>query len=122
MAHWTIRNRTRGTIVAQHAELASSWLARLRGLIGRQRLGAGEALIISPCNSIHTLFMAFPIQVLFVGEGNVVLRTTLGVAPWRIGPIVPQARYVIELPRGSIEASKTVAGDTLDWVPWTRGV
>ncbi|MDI7278154.1 MAG: DUF192 domain-containing protein [Anaerolineae bacterium] len=109
-------NRTRGTIVAREAEVASSWFCRLRGLIGRRQLEPGHGLIIRPCSSVHTFFMAFPIELLFVGEGNQVLRATEAIDPWRIGPIVPGARYVVELPAGAVAESQTTAGDELEWV------
>ena len=111
-----VRNRTRDTVVAQRAGLARSRWARLRGLIGRRCLAAGEGLIIQPCSSIHTFFMAFPIDVLFVGQGERVLRAAPAVAPWRIGPVVPQARYVVELPPGAVSASATQPGDELQLV------
>lgn len=117
MRRIVVRNRTRGTVVAEDAELASSWFARLRGLIGRAGLRPGEGLVIDPCSSIHTFFMAFPIEVLFVDEGNRVLRATQPVAPWHIGPIQPGARYVVELPAGAVSASQTACGDELELAP-----
>lgn len=117
MRQIVVRNRTRGTTLAENAELASSWFERLRGLIGRAGLGPAEGLVIDPCSSIHTFFMAFPIEVLFVGEGNRVLLATQPVAPWRIGPIVSGARYVVELPVGAVSASQTACGDELELAP-----
>lgn len=111
-----VRNRTKGTVVAQNAGLANNWLTRLRGLIGRRNLGPGEGLIIKPCSSIHTFFMAFPIEILFVDEANRVLRATEPIDAWRIGPIVAKARYVVELPEGTISASQIECGDVLEWV------
>lgn len=112
-----VRNQTRGTIVAENAKVANSWFARSRGLIGRTSLKPGEGLIIDPCSSIITFFMAFPIEVLFVDEGHRVLCATEPVAPWRIGPIVSGARYVVELPVGAVSASKTACGDELELAP-----
>ena len=117
MKYVAVRNLTKGTVVAADAAVATGFLARLRGLIGRRSLAPGEAMIIRPCSSIHTCFMAFPIEVLFVGAGNQVLKATNPIEPWRIGPIVPEATYVVELPAGSIAASRTASGDVLEWVP-----
>ena len=116
MEQMLVRNRTRGTIVAASAGLATSWWARLRGLMGRQSLLPGEGLIIRPCSSIHTCFMAFPIEVLFVGAEERVLRAAPAIPPWRIGPLVPRTRYVVELPAGAIAASRTADGDELELV------
>ena len=120
MKRFVVRNRTRDTVVAQSARLADNFFTRLRGLIGTRSLESGEGLIIRPCSSIHTFFMSFPIEVLFVGEGNRVLRATELIVPWRIGPIVSQGRYVVELPAGALAASRTENGDVLELVPIGR--
>ncbi len=110
-----VRNRTRATVVAQ-AELADGWLTRLRGLIGHSELAPGEGMIIEPCSSIHTFFMGFPIDVVFVSREGRVLRVAPAVPPWRVGPVARGARYVIELPAGALAGSRTQVGDELDWV------
>ncbi len=117
----TIRivNRTRDRMLAEHGELARSFLARGRGLMGRRELPPGYALIIYPEWSIHTFFMRIPIDVLFVDRGDRVIglrrampphRPFAGVVPWR-------GRYVIEMPAGVIDATGTVAGDQLALMP-----
>ncbi len=116
MVHVVVRNRTKETVIAEQAVLARGWWSRLRGLIGRRGLGPGEGLIIEPCSSIHTCFMAFPIEVLFVDRQHRVLRATAAIAPWRFGPVVARSRYVVELPVGAVAASQTEDGDELEWV------
>jgi uncharacterized protein len=114
-----ILNRTRDQLLADRAELARSFWARGRGLMGRAALPVGYALIIYPESSIHTFFMRIPIDVLFVGrDGRVVAlreamppnRPFAGVAPWR-------GLYVIELPAGVIAATSSVVGDQLVVTP-----
>ncbi len=112
-----VRNRTRGTVVARQAGLAKDSWSRLRGLMGRRSLAPDEGLIIRPCSSIHTCFMRFPIDVLFVDESNRVLRAFSGLSAWRFGPVVRQASYVVELPAGTIFTSQTEPGDLLEWGP-----
>lgn len=111
-----IRNRTRGTEIARSAEVANGWFTRLRGLMGRRELGPGEGMVIYPCSSIHTFFMAFPIDVLFADGAHRVIKVVPAVQPWRIGPVAAGARYVVELPVGTLLASRTVPGDELEWV------
>jgi len=111
-----IRNRTRGVEIAHSAEVANNWLTRLRGLMGRRELAAGEGMVIYPCSSIHTFFMAFPIDVAFADSEHRVVKVVPVVPPWRIGPVAPGARYVIELPAGTLLATRTVVGDQLEWV------
>lgn len=114
-----IENLTRGTVIADRAEVARSLLARGRGLMGRTALPAGYGLILIPESSIHMFFMRIPIDVLFVDRQHRVigLREALppwhpfaGVAPWR-------GHYVVELPVGAIRASRTEMGDELRVTP-----
>jgi len=110
-----IMNQTRDRILAAQGELARSFWARGRGLMGRATLPEGYALIILPESSIHTFFMRVPIDVLFVDRSDTVIgmrevmppsRPFAGVAPWR-------GRYVIEMPAGVIGATETAIGDQL---------
>lgn len=110
-------NRARGTILAEQAETARTWWTRGKGLLGRKGLPTGGGLIIEPCSSIHTWFMAFPIDVAFVAADGRVVRIAPALAPWRFGPLARGVRYVVELPAGALAASGTVADDFLDIVP-----
>ena len=110
-----IVNQTRERVLAEQAELARSFWARGRGLMGRAALPQSYALIIYPEWSIHTFFMRIPIDVLFVDRTDRVAglrqamppsRPFAGVAPWR-------GHYVIEMPAGVIGATGTVLGDQL---------
>lgn len=108
-----VENATRGTVLAERAELADTPWRRLKGLLGRSGLLSGEGLVIRPCQGIHTWFMAFPIDVLHVDRAGVVRRIVDAMAPNRVGPIVWDARYVVELPAGAARASSTQVGDRL---------
>lgn len=110
-------NRTRGTILAERAETARTWWTRGKGLLGRKGLPTGGGLIIEPCSSIHTWFMAFPIDVAFVAADGRVVRIAPALAPWRFGPLARGVRYVVELPAGALATSGTVADDYLDILP-----
>lgn len=107
-------NRTRGTVLADQAEAARTWWTRGKGLLGRTGLPAGGGLIIAPCSSIHTWFMAFPIDVAFVAADGRVVRTAHALRPWRFGPLARKVRYVVELPSGALARSGTVADDYLE--------
>jgi uncharacterized membrane protein (UPF0127 family) len=114
-----ILNATRGTVLAEHAEVARSFLARGRGLLGRSSLPAGAALVIYPEWSIHMFFMRFPIDVLFVDAGHRVVALHESLPPWHPGAgVAPwRGRYVVELPAGAIRASATAVGDRLEITP-----
>ena len=114
-----IVNTTRDRTLADNAELARSFWARGRGLMGRAALPEGYALIIYPESSIHTFFMRLPIDVLFVDRDDRVIdlrqamppnRPFAGVTPWR-------GRYVIEMPAGVIATTGTLVGDQLRLTP-----
>jgi uncharacterized membrane protein (UPF0127 family) len=114
-----ILNQTRDCVLAARGELARSFWARGRGLMGRVALPESYALIIFPESSIHTFFMRVPIDVLFVDRNDKVVglrkamppsRPFAGVAPWR-------GRYVIEMPAGVIAATGTALGDQLILYP-----
>ena len=109
-----VANETRGTTVATTPATATSFLSRGRGLMFRSAFLPGEALIINPCSSIHMFFMRFPIDVLYMDSEHNVVRAQSSIKPWRIGPLhTKHAKYVIELPAGTISASGTQVGDKL---------
>ena len=110
---WCVRNETRGTVLAERATIAASPLARARGLLGRRELPPGDGLIIRPCNSVHSFFMAFPIDVIYVDREREVLAITRELRPNRIGPIVWRAHDVVEVPAGTAQATATQVGDRL---------
>src|SRR5690348_2719493 len=110
-----IFNQTRGQVLASRAELAHSFLARGRGLMGRATLPESYALIIYPEWSIHTFFMRVAIDVLFVDRQDRVVGLREAMPPWRpyAGVSPTKGRYVIEMPAGVIAASGTVVADQL---------
>jgi len=108
-----VRNLTRGVVLAERVDIARGFFARGRGLLGRAALPPGEALVIVPCGSIHTLGMRFAIDVLLLDGAGRCLAVAHALAPCRLGPVVRGARCVIELPAGG--AGETQAGDKIDW-------
>lgn len=112
-----IINRDRDTVLAERAAIARSWWARGRGLLGRRELPPGTGLVIDPCSSIHTWFMAFPIDVVFVAPDGRVVRLAHAVPPWRLGPFARGGRYVVELPAGTLARTGTETNDRLDLEP-----
>ncbi len=71
-------------------------------------------MIINPCSSIHMFFMRFPIDVLYMDAEHNVVRAQSHIRPWRVGPLhTKRATYVIELPAGTIDRSRTQVGDRI---------
>ena len=108
-----LRNVTRGTVIARYPEVARGFWARGRGLLGRSALGPDEALVISPCGSIHTLGMRFGIDAVFLDRRRRCLAVARDLRPGRIGPLVRGAHSVVELPAGG--ARLVAPGDEVSW-------
>lgn len=98
-------------MLADRARWARSRKERRRGLLDLPRLEEGHALIIDRAPQIHTLGMAYPIDVIFCSRGFVVVHVVAGMRPRRITRWVPRARFAIELPAGA--ARGVARGDRL---------
>ncbi len=85
------------------------------GLLGRGSLRPGEALLIAPCNSVHTLFMRFSIDVAVLDADGRVLRLWPAMRPWRILMPVRGGSCIIELEAGALAAGAVAEGDRLLW-------
>jgi uncharacterized membrane protein (UPF0127 family) len=108
-----IDNLTKSTEVAAAARLADNPWSRMVGLLGRKRLPDGEALILRPCSSIHTLFMRFPIDIVYVDKEARVLKVVPSLKPFRFSGTLRSGHCTIELPVGTIARSNTDPGDQL---------
>jgi uncharacterized membrane protein (UPF0127 family) len=107
---YALKNESRGVALATTIEIALDSRSRRRGLLGRSGLAPGSALIIAPCESIHTFFMQFVIDVLFVAKDGRVVRAFERVAPWRMRAALT-AFAAIEFGAGAIGSSGTRRGD-----------
>ena len=104
-------DRTR-TAVATAVEVANTRKERRRGLLGRTFLGPAEGLVIAPCAAIHTAFMQFPIDVVFLDREGRALKVVHRLQPWRIA-VSLKARSVVELAAGALERHPIEVGDRL---------
>ena len=103
-------NRRTGQPVAIGIEAALTRGARRRGLLGRDALEPSAALVLAPCFAIHTAFMRFKIDVVFVDYGGRVVRIVQALPPWRVA-VSPRAHAVVELAAGSLGSGDLVVGD-----------
>ena len=110
-----VRNRSRGTTVADRVRLADTSRARRTGLLGLAALEPGKGLWIVPTQAIHTFWMRFPIDVVFLDRHWRVRRVYHRLAPFRVTPPVVAARSVLELPAGMLQSTGTAVGDELQF-------
>lgn len=101
-------------VLADRAGIADTSSKRRTGLLKHSRLEPGEGLWIAPTEGVHTFFMKFPIDVLFLNRKKKVLKVRANMAPSRIA-LSLRAHSVLELPAGTAEATGTVAGDVLNF-------
>src|SRR5262245_42286139 len=101
-----------GALVAT-AEIADTATTRMVGLLGRARLEAGTAMLIMPCDLIHTWFMRFAIDVLFIGHDGEVVRTYDALPPFRLAWGSRRACRTIELPAGARRKANLRVGSIL---------
>jgi uncharacterized protein len=103
-------NARTGGVVADHVVAAFDSKARRTGLLAHESMPMGTAMIIAPTNAIHTFFMKFAIDVLFVAKDGHVVKARAEVRPWRMSAAW-RAHAVIELPSGTLERSRVQPGD-----------
>ena len=108
-----VRNQTRKTVLAQAADVADSSAKRRTGLLKHERLAPGEGLWIVPCESVHTFFMKFPIDLVYLDKKRKVKKVRHAVPAWRLSACL-SAHSVLELPAGTVEQTRTAVGDELE--------
>jgi uncharacterized membrane protein (UPF0127 family) len=117
MVEWVARNTTRGTVLAERVAIAESLLARTRGLLGTRVLARSEALLLRPCRQVHSFFMRYALDLVFVDRQGRVLLTRQNFGTNRISPLVMRANAVLELAAGALASTPTETGDVLSFEP-----
>ncbi len=108
-----ITNLTKEVYIARKPVYATTWNARLRGMIMRD-FKDFDAMVFNNCNAVHTMLMTMNIDVLFVDLENRVCDFREHLVPWLPLVCSRSAVSVVELPDGTIEATGTGKGDLLD--------
>ena len=113
LASRSVVNVTRGQVVCEHLVIANRPLRRMRGMLGRRTLPAGEGLLLTPAPSVHTAFMRFPIDVVFLDRQLEVVKVVEQLRPWRMAS-ARRARLTLELATGEASARGIAVGDQLE--------
>jgi uncharacterized membrane protein (UPF0127 family) len=114
---YVARNTTRGSVLADRVVIADSLLARARGLLGTRALPPRQGLLLRPCRQVHSFFMRYPLDLVFVDAEDRVVRTQADFRTNRISPLVRRAVSVLELAAGALATTPTEPGDVVHIVP-----
>jgi uncharacterized membrane protein (UPF0127 family) len=106
-------NQTKNSIILEDLKIANSFYSRAKGLLGKSHLENKEGLWIFRTNTIHTFFMKFSIDCVFIDRNLKVIGLRPNVKPWRMTYPVWKASHVIEVCKGTIQDQKVEIGDQL---------
>lgn len=107
-------DQTDADVLISQVAVTQTVLERLRGLLGRPPLQPDQGMWLESCNSIHTFFMGYPLDVVFIDRQQKVCHQVSALKPWRFSGSF-RATSVLELAAGEIEAKQIRLGDTLQW-------
>jgi len=111
-----LRDRTSNKVISQNVIVANSFFKRLKGLMFTKELPPESAVFIYPCSSIHTCFMNYNIDVLYLDKNNIILAIDEDMEPWRFGKIIKGSVSVIEIPIGTVARKQIKIGQALELV------
>jgi uncharacterized membrane protein (UPF0127 family) len=106
-------NETKGIQLAAEVRVARSLWARFWGLMGRRSLAQDSGLFITPCSSVHTFFMRFPIDVIFLDKSGRVVKIAAAMKPWRTSLGGSGAHSALELNANTAKERQLEVGDSL---------
>jgi uncharacterized membrane protein (UPF0127 family) len=100
-----------GELLVSQVKHANNFFTRLIGLMGTKRLSSAHGLLITPCQQIHTHFMRYSVDVIFLDNDMMVLEKLTALKPWRFTRFIKKAKHVLELP--AHEADRVNIGDQI---------
>jgi len=109
-----IINENTNKLLISNVIMADTFITRLKGLMFKKKLEENTAMLIHPCNMIHTFFMKFPLDILFISKEYEVIYVIENMLPGNTSPFIKKAMGVLELPAGTIEKTNTKKGDFLN--------
>ena len=111
-----VTNADRGTVLGEAIEVAATAAQKVKGLLGRECLADGQGLLFKGAASLHTFFMQFPIDIIYMDKNGKVLKSARGVRPFKLVMAPFRSYYALELPVGAINRSTTRVGDRLSFL------
>ncbi len=110
-----VLNPYTGAILATEVKTANTFFTRLKGLMFTNELPVGTALHITPCGSIHTFFMQYSIDVIYLDTQRRIVGLQSNLAPGKLGAVITSAASVLELPAGTLERTQTQVGQQIEF-------
>lgn len=108
-----IINKRTGANIASRAKIAKSFLAKAVGLLLKKSFEHGEGLVFERCNGVHTLFLRFELDLIYVNKEKIVTKVIENFPKGKFSPFAFKASDLIELPAGTIKNTGTMIGDQL---------
>lgn len=100
-------------LIGSNVRVANSFFKRFKGLLGKKSLSVGEGVLLNPCRQVHTWFMKFPIDVIFINKQGRIIHLISGMQPGNVSPYIKRSYQVLELPDGVITTNKLTKKDEL---------
>jgi uncharacterized protein len=107
-----------GRVLATRLEKPRTFFGRGLGLMFRRTLAPGSGIWIAPCSGIHTFFMRFPIDVVFMDRAHRIVKVCPALKSWRMVPLVLGAHSVVEMAAGTLDGLPLTRGEQLDLQGW----
>jgi uncharacterized membrane protein (UPF0127 family) len=114
---FSVRNADRGTMLATNAKLASSYWARFWGLMLKKGVPDGGGILLTKSNSIHSFFMRFRFDAIFLDKDDRVVKIVPAMRQWWVAFGGKGAKDTLELPAGVAARTNTQPGDQLVFEP-----
>ena len=108
-----VENTRRSLVIGDRIRMASNPWLRFKGLMGVRTIQPGTGMLFPHTNVVHGFFMRIPLLLVYLGPRREILQVAI-LKPWRIGPFVSKARFVLEMPADTPRVG-LLTGDRLDW-------
>ncbi|UMZ75029.1 putative ACR [Natranaerofaba carboxydovora] len=106
-------NKNNKVLISSHIKVADTFFKRLKGLLGTKDLPSGKGLLIIPCKQVHTFFMRYNLDLIFLDEYNTIVHMIEDIPPFRISPYIKESEKVLELKAGTIKQYNLMEGEKL---------
>jgi uncharacterized membrane protein (UPF0127 family) len=114
-------NVSANQVIAENVKAAYRFWQRFKGLMLTRSLPDHTALHLAPCSSVHTFFMKYRIDILYLNKQNVIVGIEEKLEPGKLGKRFPKVSSVIELPAGKVESTSVKVGQVVAFVECTKG-